>query len=410
MEEIHMADEAPNSGPLAAPPSRWFVVRGGEPVGPLSPGSLLRELGTETAPGEVLVWTPALEGWRPASEVPLLAALLGEESAPPPTGGPAPPPVPFEAPGDARLAPSPGGKEEEGAPAPRDEQTGSAPDRAEGRSARSPGTRETREKREEREERNGAPTAAARAADWIAGHLWPTALAGVLLAAAAGWIGLSWLGAPGSGRGGAGGEIGWLPEDLPAARQEAIRRHAATLADSVRALAPADPRRETFLARPLDGAYQTRLAFEGLRRLPDSAVLGYATSWSRVLEGVDESVCGRLSRWAAISPTVWRAVAGLEPPELDGFLETVRHAVLAEMTGRRRPRLPPPASEMGATYEALLSHYDPAVSDTLADLLTRHERTGPESCRADRLLYGAVAELGPPHSARLARAIVSPRR
>ncbi len=83
--------DAPVAG--AAPPplppaaARWHVAVLGKPSGPFTEAELRHMAAEGTLAAESLVWSPGSDGWRPAGEVPELAAILGQLPPPLPTEG-----------------------------------------------------------------------------------------------------------------------------------------------------------------------------------------------------------------------------------------------------------------------------------------------------------------------------------
>ncbi len=89
---------APAAGGPAAPPPPpggvWHVAVNGQTMGPYS----MQQMTTGATSGELkpdsVVWTPGMDGWKPASTVPQLASLFAGPPPPPPAPSGATPPAP----------------------------------------------------------------------------------------------------------------------------------------------------------------------------------------------------------------------------------------------------------------------------------------------------------------------------
>lgn len=75
---------APTSAPPPVPQVNWHVAVNGQSQGPYSTDQIIQgaRLG-QVAPG-TLVWTAGLDGWKPAAQVPQLAAAFQQVPPPPP--------------------------------------------------------------------------------------------------------------------------------------------------------------------------------------------------------------------------------------------------------------------------------------------------------------------------------------
>lgn len=79
---------APTPTPPPVPaPVGYFVVEGGQQVGPFVLDQMRERAAAGTLKGDTLIWNPSLPAWTAARDVAEVAALL-------PAGPPAPPPVP----------------------------------------------------------------------------------------------------------------------------------------------------------------------------------------------------------------------------------------------------------------------------------------------------------------------------
>lgn len=437
MSDDERSDEG--SVPEGAPET-WYYLEGGRPAGPVSFAALVERLLDGRLDAESLVWTPGQDDWRSASEVPGPDRLVRSDAgAVPPASDAVPPPPPEEEDGGA------GEGVEGGAPQPADDEGPEAdeeeaglreamedvppeffdgealapdeptPDEPEGVSAgtggdgpgddgdggpgRAGGSEDGEDGEEDRAGRRASP-----AFVWIEDHLAWAAAGGAVLAGALVVLVLAVDGDGGEGAAGPAATDSSPP--IPAVPGEAVRRHAAALADSLSELETADPRRDSLLARPEDGALLLEVGFRGLRRLPDPEVLAWARAWEAVLQSADAGACRRLAAWRASSEEVWRALARLRATRREALLARLRRAAVAEIRGEPVPREAPTQEELDVTMRTYLERLPAARADSLAGMLSR----GGPSCELDRLLYRGVSELDPPHDRRLARALVTPRR
>lgn len=370
-----MTDHAEPDG--GDPPSSWYYLEDDdlEVVGPVGFTSIAERVLDGTLDAESLVWTPGHEAWRSIEDVAHLRPLLrGEEAEPVPDADPPPPP---DARPDARMIPA-------GPEGPEEPAVGNVGEEA---GAPSSGS-------------SGPPRGLVA---WIEENLgWAAAggavLAGTLVAVVL-TVGGNGVEGPGETAG-----IEGSPTASRARPGQMSRRHAAALSDSLRDLETADPRRDSLLERPTDGALLMRVGFQGLRRLPDEELLSYASAWHHVLASVDGSACERLAGWQASSDEVWRSLSRLGGDRRTVLLTRLRRAVLAEIRGDPPPRDGPTQEELDAVFSRLLERLPAATADSLRVMLAG----GGDPCRLDRLLYRGVAELDTPHDRRLARALVTP--
>jgi hypothetical protein len=65
----------------------WHIAQGGQAQGPYGRGHLGRMVAEGAFTRETLVWTPGLDGWKPADEVAELAQLFTIAPPPPPAAG-----------------------------------------------------------------------------------------------------------------------------------------------------------------------------------------------------------------------------------------------------------------------------------------------------------------------------------
>lgn len=76
----------PTPPPVPAPPA-YFVVEGGQQIGPFLIEQMRERFAAGTLKGDTLIWNPSLPAWTPARDVADIAALFS-------AGPPSPPPVP----------------------------------------------------------------------------------------------------------------------------------------------------------------------------------------------------------------------------------------------------------------------------------------------------------------------------
>lgn len=421
----------------------WYFLEDGRPAGPVSFASLAERLLDGRLDGESLVWAPGEDEWLPVADVSELRPLLRrDDDGPPPSASPPPPPEEAEEPGDetppASPPPPPEGKGAGTDGADGDGSEGDAPggdasdgDASDGDAgADEPGPPVAGEDAFEKAleeadaeffageelggeagagEEEGAPETPLEAVTaWVEDHvLWSAAVGAALAwALVALLLALGGDGAEEAGQAAAAGASSPPPSAVSAAAvEEVVRGHSSALSDSLAGMEATDPRRDSLAARPGDAALLLRIGFRGLRRLPDSDVLGYAQAWSTLLESVDDATCERLAGWEASSDEIWRALAGLGDARRSALLARLRRAALAEVRGQPAPREPIAEEDLDATFSTFLGRLPPTTADSVRVLLA-----GEPSCRLDRLLYGAVSELAPPHDRRLARALVTPAR
>ena len=78
------AGRAAMSGELAsATPPTWYYARGKERVGPVSLPDIRQLIAVGTLSADTHVWNPAMPDWKPASVVPELRSLFGNENSHP---------------------------------------------------------------------------------------------------------------------------------------------------------------------------------------------------------------------------------------------------------------------------------------------------------------------------------------
>lgn len=405
-------DGSAEGSPPEGSPSAWYHLEGGEPAGPVGYASIAERVLDGTLGPEDLVWSTGDDAWRPVEQVSELRPLLrGDEegigpaadaSPPPPPESPPPPPPSGEEAFEMALEEADaeffggeplaggtdgsGGEPPDGKPSGQEAPGGDVPDGTASDGKGSP----------------DAPVAVVIA--WIEDHVLWSAAVGAALA----WAVVALALAAGGEDDGADGQASQASAPAPAAvsTDEAVRRHAAALTDSLEDLETADPRRDSLLDRPEDGALLLRIGFQGLRRLPDSEVLGYARAWSTVLTSVDRATCERLAGWRSSSDEVWRSLSSLGDRGRSTLLDRLRRAAVAEIRGEPARREPPGQQEVEAAFARLFERLPPATADTARVLLAGQ---GP-ACRLDRLLFAGVSDLDPPHDRRLARALVTPSR
>ncbi|MBI1218259.1 MAG: DUF4339 domain-containing protein [Rhodobacteraceae bacterium] len=84
---------APAAAPVPPPPpveKVWHIAENGATTGPFSRATLGRMAGDGSFRRDSLVWTPGLDGWKPASDVTELAQLFTVMPPPPPPAPPVP--------------------------------------------------------------------------------------------------------------------------------------------------------------------------------------------------------------------------------------------------------------------------------------------------------------------------------
>lgn len=406
-------DGSAEGSPPEGTPSAWYHLEGGEPAGPVGFASIAERVLEGTLGPEDLVWSTGDDAWRPVEQVPDLRPLLrGDEEGIGPAADASPPPPPESPP-----PPPPAGEEAEEDVAVEDTAAEDAAEDGEEAFERAleeadaeffageplaEGTDGSGGEPPDGEGSPDAPVAAGIA--WIEDHVLWSAAVGAALA----WAVVALALAAGGEDDGADGQASQASAPAPAAvsTDEAVRRHAAALTDSLEDLETADPRRDSLLDRPEDGALVLRIGFQGLRRLPDSEILDYARAWSTVLTSVDRATCERLAGWRSSSDEVWRSLASLGDRRRSVLLDRLRRAAVAEIRGEPAPGEPPAQEAVEAAFARLFERLPPATADTARALLAGQ---GP-ACRLDRLLFAGVSDLDPPHDRRLARALVTPAR
>lgn len=70
--------------PPPTPAAEWHIAEAGQSQGPFDPEGLKQLMAQGRFTRQTQVWSPGMEGWKPAGEVPALAALLSRLPPPPP--------------------------------------------------------------------------------------------------------------------------------------------------------------------------------------------------------------------------------------------------------------------------------------------------------------------------------------
>ena len=349
-----MSDRGEPGRPSASdpPPSTWYWLRGGEPVGPESFRTLVERILDGDIGADDLVWTPGREAWSPVTEVTVLGALLREETE---AGSP---------PEDEPLPPEPppvgsGGRVEDDHD-PDETAFEEALEAADAEFLEGDPAEDAPE--------DGVRPLLARVTGWIEAHGgWAagigTALSALVVAAVLA------IGAGGDGAGPPSASSRAPSPGPGSTGDEAFRSHAAALADSLAQLETADPRRDSLLTRPGDLALLLRIGFRGLRRLPDTEVVSYATTWGGLLESVSQATCERLAGWSASPEEVRESIASLSGVRRRAFLARLRRAVLAEIRGSPAPREVPTGDELTGAITTFLERVPPARADSMRGAL-----------------------------------------
>lgn len=365
-----MTDD-PSSADGAAGEPLWYFVSDGTAEGPVDRADLLGLLARGELPRGTPVWNPELEDWTPAGDVEELVERL-------------PPPVGAAAPAGSDTA---GEGEDEGPDASERSVDLPLPELA------SPAGSEDEDA--EAAGPDGPPP------DWI-----PVA-AGAVLVIVAGLA--AWLFGMGPGRAPEGDTGAGAGEASAAAleerRREVARSHRAALTDSLERLPAADSLRAVHSEDGLE--WTRRVAFAGLRRLPDESLVRHAQLMGEALSAAPVELCAAVAGWSASSEEYWRLLEGLPPDGMARLLEVFRAGAMAELRGRS-PWPTPEADAVSSVFRMLGDRMTEMARDSLARILSPDASPAPEeACWADRRLYGGVTRLPDPWRAVLARALVT---
>ena len=349
----------------------WYFVTEGSAEGPVDRADLLGLLARGELSRSTPVWNPELEDWTAAGEVEELAERL-------------PPPVDAGAP----VGTEAGGNGDE------DGEFGDPEPSAELPLPELPSLDGFEDEDSESGGPDGSPP------EWI-----PVAAGGVLVIAAglAAWMLGMGPGSASEGGGGPGG--GASPAGIEERRAEVVRSHRAALADSLQRLPAAD----SLLGVHQDGglAWTRRIAFAGLRRLPDRSLVSHAQLMGEALAAAPVELCAAVAGWSASSEEYRRLLDGLPPEGVARLLEVFRAGVMAELRGRS-PWPTPEAEAVSGAFRMLGDRMTELARDSLARLLSPDASPAPEeACWADRTLYQGVTRLPDPWRAVLARAMVT---
>jgi hypothetical protein len=149
-----------------------------------------------------------------------------------------------------------------------------------------------------------------------------------------------------------------------------------------------------------------QLALRGLRRLTDDELAARARVLGRILRLSDTATCAAIVN-SGVTPGLESAIRQLPDDDMQEWLELVFESTVAEVEQRRAPHSPT-RTRVNQALASLSSRLSPDDADAVRHALADQQSMSAEqSCKAGRLLYGALPELPAADRAVLARALVT---
>ncbi|HET7877038.1 MAG TPA: hypothetical protein VFN71_16060 [Methylomirabilota bacterium] len=149
------------------------------------------------------------------------------------------------------------------------------------------------------------------------------------------------------------------------------------------------------------------LARKGARRLDDNALETRAVVIARLLDVVDETTCAAMARGAMPTAGLTAAIAKLDQPTVETWLDLAYEAMVAEM--KQKPLPPSPSErERAAAVNAMMARMPKDHKATFQSAAIRLNLGTPdaEACWVAKTLYYYLPNLEEPHRRVLARALV----